>query len=198
MPQLAMRLLNIITYVSSAMGMAISARTEPANPAISAVTHSGNGCPQDSDVEVFNGGRSFKIHDFSAKAPGVDTTQNCALHFNVAGVAGWQVSVKHATVRAYAQIPLKAGLNYWFTYFWSDDADNTSAVSSSWTNEEGAVNGQLVLELDVPESKRAWSRCGKGGILNPNFRAAIVDQGYFGTRGQVVTTETLTYAWREC
>ena len=193
-----MRFLNLIAYAGSVMSMAITAR-EPAGPSITAVTHSGNGCPQDSVVEAYNSGKSFKIHDFAAKAPGGDTTQNCALHFSVAGTAGWQVSVKHVSVRGYAQIAAGSGINFWFTQFWSENAEDTSVVASQWKNEDDtAINAQVFLELDVPESKRVWSPCGKGGILNPNFRAAIQDTGFFGSKGSVVTTETLTYEWREC
>jgi hypothetical protein len=195
-----MRFLSIITLASSAMSMAIAPRgDEPNAPAVSAVTHSGNGCPQDSVVESSNGGRTFKIYDFAAKAPGGDTTQNCALHFTVAGVAGWQVSVKHVSVRGYAQIPVGSAINFFFTNFWSASPEDTSTVSSQWKNEdESGVSSQVVLELDVPPANRAWSPCGKGGILNPNFRAVIQDSGFFGTRGSVVTTETLSYEWREC
>jgi hypothetical protein len=195
-----MRFFSIITLASSAMSMAIAPRgDEPNAPSVSAVTHSGNGCPQDSVVESSNGGRTFKIYDFAAKAPGGDTTQNCALHFTVAGVAGWQVSVKHVSVRGYAQIPVGSAINSFFTNFWSASPEDTSTVSSQWKNEdESGVSSQVVLELDVPPANRAWSPCGKGGILNPNFRAVIQDSGFFGTRGSVVTTETLSYEWREC
>jgi hypothetical protein len=128
-----MRFLNLIAYAGSAMGMAIAAQ-EPSGPSISAVTHSGNGCPQDTSVESYNSGKSFKIYGFSAKAPGVDTTQNCALHFNVAGSAGWQVSVKHVSVRGYAQLPVGAGINFYFTNFWSENPDDTvSAPEFSFT-----------------------------------------------------------------
>jgi hypothetical protein len=201
-----MRFLSIITACAgTAASMALGPRTdeEPATgPSVtipSSVTHSGNGCPQDSQVEAYNGGRSFRLHAFTAKAPGADTTQNCALHFTVAGVAGWQVSVKHVSVRGYAQIPVGSAINFFFTNFWSASPEDTSTVSSQWKNEdESGVSSQVVLELDVPPANRAWSPCGKGGILNPNFRAVIQDSGFFGTRGSVVTTETLSYEWREC
>jgi hypothetical protein len=200
-----MRFLTIITAcagTAASMALAPRADEEPSTgPSVtisSAVTHSGNGCPQDTQVDSYNGGRSFRLHAFSAKAPGVDTTQNCALHFTVAGQPGRQVSVKHASLRAYAQVPLGTTINFWFTNFWSEDAGDTSTIQSTWSNEEGSVSGTVILELDVPADRRAWSQCGKSGILNPNFRAAIADEGFFGTKGNTVTTETLTYEWRDC
>lgn len=71
-------------------------------------------------------------------------------------------------------------------------------MQGSWTNNGSKVNGPLVIEIEVPTGQRTWSPCGSGGILNPNFRTVIDETGYFGTRGSVVTTETLTFEWREC
>lgn len=71
-------------------------------------------------------------------------------------------------------------------------------MQGSWKNANAVVNGPLVIEIDIPASEKVWSPCGSGGILNPNFRTVIQDKGYFGTKDSTITTENLTYEWREC
>jgi hypothetical protein len=206
--------LTLAVLAGSVAGMPTAASAD--EPIVSAVTHSGSGCPQDSAVETTDGGKSYKIHGFSSRAPGVNATQNCALHLTTGGQAQYQLSLKHATVRAWGYFPNGSGLNYFLTNFWTSTPEKTvsgraatlvelgadesdqGTVSGSWTNNGGTVNGPLVIEIEVPASERVWSQCGETDIMNPNFRAVIQDTGYYGTRNSVVTTETLTYVSREC
>lgn len=117
----------------------VTSAAVPASPSISSVTHSGNGCPQDTAVDVVDGGRQFRLHGFASRAPGVDTTQNCALHFTVGGAPdGWQVSLKHVTVRAWGYFPAGSGLKYYLTGFWSADAEKMVSCSV------GDVSGLMV------------------------------------------------------
>jgi hypothetical protein len=186
----------LLALVGSVASMPTAESTD--EPTVSDVTHSGNGCPQDTAVETTDGGKSYKIHGFSSRAPGVNATQNCALHLTTDGTARRQLSLKHATVRAWGYFPNGSGLNYYLTNFWTSTPDNSDTISGSWTNNGGTVNGPLVVEIEVPSSERVWSQCGDSDIMNPNFRAVIQDTGYYGTRNSVVTTETLTYVSREC
>ncbi|KAH7308136.1 hypothetical protein B0I35DRAFT_483414 [Stachybotrys elegans] len=186
---------SLFAALASVLGLAVA---EPSDPLISSVSHSGSGCPQDSLVEVADGGRAYRLHGFSSRGPGTDVTQNCALHFTVGGEAKYQVSLKHAKVRAHGYFPNGSGLSYYLTNFWTSEPIATTSVSGSWTNNGGAVNGPLVIEIDVPAENRVWSQCGQADIMNPNFRVIIQDTGYYGTRNGLVTTETLTYVWREC
>lgn len=117
-----MHFLNLVLILGSALSHAAAV---PASPEISSVSHSGNGCPQDSKVEVTNAGKQFKLYEFATRGPGADTTKNCALHFDVSGTAGWQVSLKHVSVRGYGWFPQGEGLTYYLTNFWSQDAANT-------------------------------------------------------------------------
>ncbi|KFA65489.1 hypothetical protein S40285_09848 [Stachybotrys chlorohalonatus IBT 40285] len=185
----------ILTLAGSALALPVA---EPIEPAFTAVTHSGSGCPQDTSVESIDGGKSYKIHGFSSRAPGPDTTQNCALHLNAGGQSKLQLSLKHATVRAHGYFPSGAGLTYYLTNFWTSQPANTGTTTGTWTNSGGTINGPLVVEIEVPADERVWSKCGETDIMNPNFRVVLQDTGYYGTRNSLVTTETLTYVWREC
>ena len=186
---------SFFAVLASVAGFAVA---EPSEPSVSSVTHSGSGCPQDTLVESVDGGSAYRLHGFSSRGPGTDVTQNCALHLSIAGESKYQVSIKHARVRAHGYFPSGSGLSYYLTNFWTSEPIATTSVSGSWQNNGGTVNGPLVIEIDIPAEDRVWSQCGQTDIMNPNFRVIIQDTGYYGTRNSLVTTETLTYVWREC
>lgn len=118
-------LLSTLLLALTTTGLS-TALAVPSAPSISSVTHSGNGCPQDSQVDVADNGRQFKLHGFSSRGPGPETTQNCALHFTVGGApAGWQISLQHVSVRGWGYFPNGSGLKYYLTGFWSADAGDT-------------------------------------------------------------------------
>ncbi|POS69416.1 hypothetical protein DHEL01_v212190 [Diaporthe helianthi] len=167
--------------------------------------YSGNGCTQGSNSVTRSGGwvsQSFKFSQFEADtiSAGTPTTQNCELHFQGAGLSpGWQVSLAEADVTGKLVLAPDSRVNYYWQVYWSDDAADTLTLQGAIDNAGGnnkIINNNYTVKANV--SDPLWSQCisgdGNPGILNVNFRVAIVGDG----SSFDVDTETLNYKFRRC
>ncbi|KAG6362688.1 hypothetical protein INS49_007781 [Diaporthe citri] len=167
--------------------------------------YSGNGCTQGSNSVTRSGGwvsQTYKFSQFEADTitAGTPTTENCELHFQGAGLSpGWQVSLAEADVTGKLVLAPDAKVNYYWQVYWSDDAADTLALQGTIDNTGGKnkiTNNNYTVKANVTDS--LWSQCigadGNPGILNVNFRVAIVGDG----SSFDVDTETLNYKFRKC
>ncbi|KAI7785651.1 hypothetical protein LA080_006671 [Diaporthe eres] len=167
--------------------------------------YSGNGCTQGSNSVTRSGGwvsQTYKFSQFEADtiAAGTPTTENCELHFQGAGLSpGWQVSLSEADVTGKLVLAPDAKVNYYWQVYWSDDAADTLTLQGAIDNTGGKnkiTNNNYTVKANVTDS--LWSQCigadGNPGILNVNFRVAVVGDG----SSFDVDTETLNYKFRRC
>lgn len=168
--------------------------------------------------------QTYKFSQFEADTitAGTPTTENCELHFQGAGLSpGWQVSLAEADVTGKLVLAPDSRVNYYWQVYWSDDAADTVSPGSyipelgghsgadgrsTQLTLQGAIdntggknkitNNNYTIRANVTDS--LWSQCigadGNPGILNVNFRVAVVGDG----SSFDVDTETLNYKFRRC
>ncbi|KKY37937.1 hypothetical protein UCDDA912_g02155 [Diaporthe ampelina] len=203
----ATTLLLPLTALSSPLQHAVlSTRELPASVGtVTQFRYSGNGCTQGSNSVARSGGwvsQTYKFSQFEADTTtaGTPTTENCELHFQGAGLSpGWQVSLAEADVTGKLALAPDAKVNYYWQVYWSDDAADTRTLQGSIDNTGGKnkiTNNNYTVRANVTDS--LWSQCigadGNPGILNVNFRVAVVGDG----SSFDVDTETLNYKFRRC
>ncbi|KAI0203767.1 hypothetical protein F4808DRAFT_386670 [Astrocystis sublimbata] len=204
-----------LTSLANAATIPLSGRVAaaPVNlPKITSLSYSGSGCPSSSPgVERTGGGFEdigFRLNGFKASLPGIeDSTTNCQVHLQASGcAAGWQVGIQSATVKGHVTLDPGAGVNWFLTSYWSENAASTNTIQGSISN-----TGSSRLDEDVTRSADAgavaWSPCAKGdgflGILNVNFRVALVSssssqRAFFGKAANTPAAESWKYVWRQC
>lgn len=109
-----------------------------------------------------------------------------------------------ATYHGYARLDGAVTGNFYSTYFFSQNASQTS---SSKTTIKGAeyLNGQIYQKSDVVESATTvWSPCGATGLLNVNNRIALTSTNgnaageLSDDDATVEFTQKVLFQWRAC
>ncbi|KAI2623508.1 hypothetical protein GGS26DRAFT_222327 [Hypomontagnella submonticulosa] len=201
-------------------GLAVAAPTQQLTtrdaptppPKIASVSYSGSGCPSSSPAVDRSGGFddiSLRLNSFEARTTtAADSTVNCQAHLQISGsAAGWQVGVKDVYVKGHLVLDPGASLDYYVTSFWSEDADRTSTIRGTLSNNGGSrLNQDITAHATVPDNQVVYSPCtgaqGNVGLLNVNFRVALQaagsQYGYFGKDADTAASETWSYVWRRC
>ncbi|KAI0593861.1 hypothetical protein F4775DRAFT_607060 [Biscogniauxia sp. FL1348] len=199
-------LLSLLT-LTTAHPYPLDAPAPAALPRIASISYSGTGCPSSSPGVDRTGASwadlAFRMNGFEA-AP-TTTTANCQVHVQAAGAApGWQVGLCDVQVRGHAVLDPGATLEYYVTSFWSEDAGAATTIRSTLANDGAArLDADVTARATVPDDQVAWSPCaaapdGALGLLNVNFRVALLaDAGQYGFFGRA-PTETWGYVWRRC
>ncbi|KAI1415766.1 hypothetical protein F5Y13DRAFT_206712 [Hypoxylon sp. FL1857] len=181
-------------------------------PRIVSVSYSGSGCPSSApgvdQTGDFNN-IALRMNAFEARTTTIaDSSVNCQAHLSIAGsAAGWQVGVKDVSVKGHLILDPGASLDYYVQSFWSEDADKTSTIKGTLSNDGAArLNQDITAHSTIPDGQVAYSPCtgakGNVGLLNVNFRVALqadgAQYGYFGKDPDTTASESWTYIWRRC
>ncbi|KAI1640033.1 hypothetical protein F4809DRAFT_666218 [Biscogniauxia mediterranea] len=192
-------------------------------PRISSISYSGTGCPSSSPGVDRTGSSwadlAFRMNGLEAVIPVPSTstvpspytsTANCQVHVQVAAAGaapGWQVGLRDVAVRGRAVLDPGAALEYYVTSFWSQDAGATTTVRGTLSNTGAArLDADVTVLATVPDDRVAWSPCAAAGpddgaplgLLNVNFRVALLaDGGRYAFFGRA-PTESWGYVWRRC
>ncbi|KAI1207950.1 uncharacterized protein F4807DRAFT_432539 [Annulohypoxylon truncatum] len=184
-------------------------------PRIVSVSYSGSGCPSASPAVDRTGGFddiALRLNSFEARTSTTSAVEesavNCQAHLSIAGAAeGWQVGVKDVFVRGHLVLDPGAGLDYYVTSFWSEDAGRTTTIKGTVANTGAAqLNQDVEARSTVPDGQVVYSPCtgtqGDVGLLNVNFRVALqaagAQYGYFGKDPDTTASESWSYVWRRC
>ncbi|KAI3331341.1 hypothetical protein F4824DRAFT_293218 [Ustulina deusta] len=200
-----------LTSITMAASIPLSARDPTAQPHITSLSYSGNGCPSSSPAVERTGAGfgdiGFRLNGFQASLPGIETSSaNCQVHLQATGCsAGWQVGIQSATINGHLVLDPSASVTWYLTSYWSENAAVTNTISGTISN-----TGSSRLDQDMTRSANAgavaWSPCAAAdgflGILNVNFRVALDapgnQYGYFGKGANMATAESWSYVWRQC
>ncbi|KAK4183396.1 hypothetical protein QBC35DRAFT_543823 [Podospora australis] len=198
-----MGLLSLSTALLVAAASTVSADSASApaaQPRISSISYSGNGCIRDPQHYGGFSDPTFKFNNFAASLPGTNRTLNCEVHVVATGASpGWQVALASNNVKGHVVLGPGTKLDYFTTVFFSEDAAKTGTVRGRISNNGGGTIDQGVTLVSNTGANKVWSPCtgasGSPGILNVNFRGALTGDGkaYFEA-----LTESWDLEWRRC
>jgi uncharacterized protein DUF4360 len=97
-----------------------------AQPKITSVQYSGNGCPNNAARTGGFSDPTFTYNRFAAVLPGVNQTVNCEIHVQATGATpGWQVALSDVNVAGHLTLDKGTRLDYFTTVYYSQDAGTT-------------------------------------------------------------------------
>ncbi|KAH6619425.1 hypothetical protein B0J18DRAFT_434069 [Chaetomium sp. MPI-SDFR-AT-0129] len=196
-------LTNLVLLAAAAAGVTADTAdvAAPAVPSITSITYSGTGCTSDPKLTGGFNDATLSFSAFNTNLPGATTqTANCQVHLEAKGASpGWQVALQTTRVRGHAVLAPGTTLNHYTTVYFSENAGNTDTIQTSFSNSGDGTVDQLVSLAGSAGTDKVWSSCtgsdGFTGILNINFRSALVGDG---TASFKTNTEEWDLVWRRC
>lgn len=180
---------------------------------IVSVTHSGNGCPQNSIAATMNPDRTVITVGFDRFqtyiGPGtsiMDRSKNCQLHVNLKYPAGFSFAVMTSVYHGFALLERGVNGDFLSTYFFSDNAANSCTTRTRIVGGGIWADGQVYTQEDsVPASEVVKSPCGgSSSILNINNRVSLTSSvssasGMISNDDQTLAlTQQIHINWYEC
>ncbi|KAL2154547.1 hypothetical protein VTH82DRAFT_3223 [Thermothelomyces myriococcoides] len=175
---------------------ATAAVADPSTPKIASIKFSGNGCLKDPKFSGSFDAPRLTFSNFAAALPGSNQTVNCQVHLQTQGsTPGWQVALKSNVVKGHVVLSPGTTLTHYTTVYFSQDAAKTDTFSNSVENTGSTTINKAVTLTGNAGNEKVWSPCGSPGIMNINFRGALVGSGeaYFEAN-----TEEWDLEWRKC
>lgn len=185
---------------------------DPKEIQIISTSWSGNGCPQGSvssslspDRKVVTFGfDKFQVYIGPGYSP-TEKTKNCQLHLNLKYPPGFSFTVVESTYHGFAQLDPEVTANFYSTYYFSQNAGDTTTTATSITGGGVWKNGSTYTKVDqVPSTATVYSPCGASGILNINSRISLTSTKTSATGlitdddATVAFTQQLNLQWQKC
>ncbi|SPO00236.1 uncharacterized protein DNG_03083 [Cephalotrichum gorgonifer] len=191
---------------------AVSDLPDPSEIQILSATWSGNGCPSGSVSTSISPDRTVVTFGFDAFqtyiGPDISRTENsksCSLHLSLKYPGGFQFSVVESTYHGFALLEEGTSGDFFSTYFFSQDPNNTTVTKTSIQGGGVWAEGQVYTKQDeIPTVSLIYSPCGADGILNINNRISLrsTNPKAFGSitddDATVAFTQQLNLNWQTC
>lgn len=150
---------------------------------IVAITHSGNGCPQNTVATTVNSDRTVITLGFDSFqtyiGPGTsvrDRSKNCQIHLTLSYPEGFSFAVMQSVYHGFALLEPGTTGDFLSTYYFSSDADETCTTRSRIEGNDFWSEGQVYTQEDlVPAANMVRSPCGGStAMLNINNRVSLL------------------------
>jgi len=203
----------VLLLPALALANPIKPRTAPPTDQIiiTDVATSGNGCPQGTvstslsvdGTVVTLGFDSFYAY-IGPDAAQSDKTKACQLHLDLQYPGGFQYAVTDAVYHGWARLDPGVTGTFISTYFFSQNAAQTSTTRSSIAGAGWAAGNVYTKEDLIPTTAIIWSPCGDTGILNINNRISLTANSTSGTGELSDDDATVSFdhqvhvAWQPC